>query len=133
SNAELARSNPKSNAELARPNPKSEIRNPKSKGRAAAVPDEENNGWRVSPFRLLLYAAFCYLSLQATRNSHQFAAVVGSITAWNFGEWAAAVRRRRAAFPGAGSGSRPASISLTPRLVAGAAIVAVLVWVGSGW
>src|SRR5439155_24597892 len=54
-------------------------------------------------------------------------------TAWNFGEWAAAVRRRRAAFPGAGSGSRPASISLTPRLVAGAAIVAVLVWVGSGW
>ncbi len=42
------------------------------------------------PFRSLLFAAFSYLSLQATRNSHQFAAVVGTVTAWNFGEWAAA-------------------------------------------
>ena len=51
--------------------------------------------WRLSPFRLLLFAAFSFLSLQATRNSHQFAAVVGTVTAWNFGEWAAAIRRRR--------------------------------------
>ena len=43
------------------------------------------------PFRLLLFAAFSVLSWQATRNSHQFAAVVGTVTAWNFGEWAAAV------------------------------------------
>ena len=54
-------------------------------------------GWRLSPFRLLLYTAFSFLSLQATRNSHQFAAVVGTVTAWNFGEWAAAVRQRRLA------------------------------------
>ena len=48
-----------------------------------------STGWRLSPFRLLLFLAFSILSLQATRNSHQFAAVVGTITAWNFGEWAA--------------------------------------------
>src|SRR5690606_37918116 len=44
--------------------------------------------WQLRPFRLLLFAAFSLLSLKATRNSHQFAAVVGAITAWNFGEWA---------------------------------------------
>ena len=53
--------------------------------------------WRLSPFRLLLFAAFSALSWRATRNSHQFAAVVGTVTAWNFGEWAAAMRRRRMA------------------------------------
>ena len=51
--------------------------------------------WRLSLFRLLLFAAFSWLSLQATRNSHQFAAVVGAVTAWNFGEWAAVMRERR--------------------------------------
>lgn len=53
--------------------------------------------WQLRPFRLLLFAAFSLLSLKATRNSHQFAAVVGAITAWNFGEWAAALRYRRLA------------------------------------
>src|SRR5262249_14335127 len=96
-------------------------------------PDDGASGWRVSPFRLLLYAAFSYLSLQATRNSHQFAAVVGSVTAWNFGEWAAAVRRRGAAGNRTGSRATPASSALRPRLAAGAAIAGVLVWVGSGW
>ena len=62
----------------------------------AAVPLAEPDGtWRISPFRLLLYAAFSFLSLQATRNSHQFAAVVGTVTAWNFAEWASARRNRR--------------------------------------
>ena len=46
-------------------------------------------------FDCCCYAAFSFLSLQATRNSHQFAAVVGTVTAWNFGEWAAAIRKRR--------------------------------------
>ena len=88
--------------------------------------------WRLSPFRLLLFAAFSYLSLQATRNSHQFAAVVGSVTAWNFGEWAAAVRRRRA--ERRASPAAPAAIPemMMPRLVGAGAILAILVWVGSG-
>ncbi len=51
--------------------------------------------WWLSPFRLLLFASFSLLSLQATRNTHQFAAVAGTVTAWNFGEWAAAVHKRR--------------------------------------
>ena len=85
-------------------------------------------GWRLSPFRLLLYAAFSILSLQATRNSHQFAAVVGTITAWNFGEWAAAVRRRRLA----GETGESTSSGAGPRLVAFGAVVLVLFWVGSG-
>jgi tetratricopeptide (TPR) repeat protein len=86
--------------------------------------------WRLSPFRLLLYASFSLLSLQATRNSHQFAAVVGSITAWNFGEWAAATRRRRAVL--AGSAAAPAAAPFVPQAIAAVATLSVLVWVGSG-
>jgi tetratricopeptide (TPR) repeat protein len=80
----------------------------------------------------LLFAAFSYLSLQATRNSHQFAAVVGTVTAWNFGEWAAAIRRRKA--ERRGSDARPATVIATqmPRIIAAGTIVAVLAWVGSG-
>ncbi len=98
-------------------------------------PAEPVAGWRLSPFRLLLFTAFSLLSLQATCNSHQFAAVVGSITAWNFGEWAAAIRRRRVALSTPESGFAPPAkaISLTPRIAAAAAIASVLVWVGSGW
>ena len=50
--------------------------------------------WRLSIFRLLLFFVFSVLSLQATRNSHQFAAVVGALTAWNLAEWIAAIRLR---------------------------------------
>jgi len=82
--------------------------------------------WRLRPFRLLLYAAFCVLSVQATRNSHQFAAIVGTVTAWNFGEWAAALRRR------AKEGPAPASSGAAPRLIAAGAVVLLLLWVGSG-
>jgi tetratricopeptide (TPR) repeat protein len=59
----------------------------------AAVKDESI---QPSLFRLMLFVLFTALSLKATRNSHQFAAVAGVITAWNFGEWAAEVARRRA-------------------------------------
>ena len=76
---------------------------------AKAGTAETAAGWRLSPFRLLLFAAFSLLSLQATRNSHQFAAVVGSVTAWNFGEWAAAIRRRRVALSSPGSESAPSA------------------------
>jgi tetratricopeptide (TPR) repeat protein len=51
--------------------------------------------WRLSTFRILLFFALSFLSLQATRNSHQFAAVVGAVTAWNVGEWVAAMRARK--------------------------------------
>ena len=64
-------------------------------GRRARA-ERARGAWRLSPFRLLLFVAFSALSWQATRNSHQFAAVVGTVTAWNFGEWAAAIRKRRA-------------------------------------
>ena len=77
--------------------------------------------WGLSPFRLLLFVAFSALSLQATRNSHQFAAVVGTVTAWNLGEWAAAIHKRRAP-----------RFEVAPRLVAMALIVLVFAGVASG-
>jgi tetratricopeptide (TPR) repeat protein len=84
--------------------------------------------WRLSPFRLLLYAAFSFLSLRATRNSHQFAAVVGAVTAWNFTEWAAAIRQRRELL-----GQMERSKWALPARPAAFALVAVLLlFVGSG-
>jgi tetratricopeptide (TPR) repeat protein len=89
---------------------------------------ESQKLWGLSAFRLSLYLSFSLLSLQATRNSHQFAAVVGSVTAWNFGEWAASIRRRRAASPS----NRSKSWTMPPRAFTGCAIAALLVWVLSG-
>ena len=84
--------------------------------------------WRLSPFRLLLFAAFSWLSLQATRNSHQFAAVVGAVTAWNFGEWAAVMReRRQMRAPGS-----PPRWSLPARPSAFGMVGLLILWVGSG-
>jgi tetratricopeptide (TPR) repeat protein len=85
--------------------------------------------WRLSPFRLLLYVAFSTLSLQATRNSHQFAAVVGTITAWNFGEWGASIRRRRRERAGV---STAAAVGTFGRLWALGAVAVAIFWVGSG-
>jgi tetratricopeptide (TPR) repeat protein len=91
-------------------------------------PPWNEGSWRLSPFRLLLYAGFSLLSLQATRNSHQFAAVVGSVTAWNFAEWVAARRQLAASLdPG-----RAESSGLKPRLATLIAVAIVLLWVGSG-
>jgi tetratricopeptide (TPR) repeat protein len=100
-------------------------------GRARRKTDAERaetfGSWRPYLFRGLLYSAFSALSLAATRNSHQFAAVVGTVTAWNFGEWAAAVRaRRRRLDP---TGPRPRS---WPRLVTFAAIALTFAAVASG-
>ena len=47
-----------------------------------------------SLFRMLVAAAFAYLSLQAVRNMALFALVGGAVLAWNFGEWGAAVTSR---------------------------------------
>ncbi|WP_152051408.1 tetratricopeptide repeat protein [Tautonia marina] len=82
--------------------------------------------WSLRPFRLLLFLAFTALSWQATRNSHQFAAIVGTITAWNFGEWAAAVLRRRA------ERGRSATPRLWPRLVTLGITLALFASVASG-
>jgi tetratricopeptide (TPR) repeat protein len=80
--------------------PKKSKKAPRKGAKAAA-------SWRLSPFRFLLFAAFSALSLQASRNTHQFAAMVGSLTAWNFAEWASAVSARRARLGRASSATGP--------------------------
>ncbi|WP_406700376.1 tetratricopeptide repeat protein [Singulisphaera sp. Ch08] len=75
--------------------PKSKRKSAKQAKPAQESPREPVRDWSMTLFRFLLFAAFCRLSWQATRNSHQFAAVVGTITAWNLAEWAAAIRRRK--------------------------------------
>lgn len=82
--------------------------------------------WRLSVFRLLLFVAFGYLGWQATRNSHQYAAVLGTITAWNLGEWAAALQRRRAAL---GLARGPAA---WPKLAAIGGVAGMIGLVGTG-
>ena len=67
----------------------------RSRKKADALLSATADSWRLSMFRGLLFCAFSVLSLAATRNSHQFAAVVGTVTAWNFAEWAWAIRARR--------------------------------------
>ena len=103
-------------------------RRPTRKTRGAVRADD----WGLSPFRLLLFAGFSYLSWQATRNSHQFAAVVGTVTAWNFAEWAGAVRRRAWESRGADAPAFRPGAGLAPRLVALLAIAGVFVWVATG-
>ena len=95
---------------------------------ATTAGPESTAVWRLSLFRLLLFGAFSWLSLQATRNTHQFAAVVGAVTAWNFAEWAAAIRGRRMLRRSVES-SRWA---LPARPIAFAALGVLVVWVGSG-
>lgn len=84
---------------------------------------------QLSLFRLMLFVVFSLLSLQATRNSHQFAAVAGAVTAWNVAEWAAAVRRRawlvRKGLPEIGRGVFPGAATL-------ATIFALFLWVATG-
>jgi tetratricopeptide (TPR) repeat protein len=105
---------------------KKPTRKRRKKGKDTAA--EEPTGWRLSPFRLLLFAAFSLLSLQATRNSHQFAAVVGTITAWNFAEWIA-VRRKE--FVRKDPNETP-SLGVKPRLLALLALGMLIAAVGSG-
>ena len=77
--------------------PKGRKKRESSRARKKADRDRSASSDSSRPllFRALMFAAFSILSLAATRNSHQFAAVVGTVTAWNFGEWAAAIRARR--------------------------------------
>ncbi|MGE3820850.1 MAG: hypothetical protein AB7I30_15660, partial [Isosphaeraceae bacterium] len=99
--------------------------------RSRAEGGEANSAhWRLSPFRLLLFAAFSVLSFQATRNSHQFAAVVGTVTAWNLAEWAAGVSRRAREFRQ--SSERSTDRRLWPRILALGAVSGVFTWVATG-
>jgi tetratricopeptide (TPR) repeat protein len=98
------------------------------KSRSTSAQSKPRSVWSISLIRLLLYVTFCLLSLQATRNSHQFAAVVGSVTAWNFAEWAASLRGRRASI----QATQPFSWAFSPRALSGCAIVALFLWVLSG-
>ncbi len=93
-----------------------------------APADAPDDGWRISVFRLLLFAAFSLLSFQATRNSHQFAAVVGAVTAWNFAEWAGT--RRKRPVPDGGDAGHVAGVR--PRVVALLALILLTFAVGSG-
>ena len=70
-------------------------RKPRKRKAKATQVIEPPASWGMSPFRFFLFASFSALSLAASRNSHQFAAVVGTVTAWNFAEWAAAIRARK--------------------------------------
>lgn len=90
--------------------------------------DAPETGWRISVFRLLLFAAFSLLSLRATRNSHQFAAVVGTITAWNFAEWFG-TRRHRSVAVDAESEQLP---GIRPRIVTLTALILLTFAVGTG-
>jgi tetratricopeptide (TPR) repeat protein len=99
----------------------------KGKKKAESKAAENPAAWRLSVFRLLLFGAFSALSLAATRNSHQFAAVVGTLTAWNFGEWACAIRARAVRRDPETSSPRG-----WPRLVAFGAIGLVFAAVASG-
>ncbi len=89
---------------------------------------------RPSVFRLLLFAAFTALSFKATRNSHQFAAVAGTITAWNFAEWAAEVARRRVerARPARAHFGRGLAFAATAALFVATATGALYAWEGEG-
>jgi tetratricopeptide (TPR) repeat protein len=104
------------------------------KKRGAANDLEAEPPWRISIFRLLLYAAFSVLSLQATRNSHQFAAVVGTVTAWNFAEFVAARRRYLDERMKKTKKDDPEAVAmgLRPRLLTMVVLTLALIWVGSG-
>ncbi len=114
--------------DVAAPPPKKRKRSKKNAG-----PTEPGFA-RPSVFRLLLFMAFTALSFKATRNSHQFAAVVGTITAWNFAEWAAEVARSRA------SRGRPITMGIgrglafvaTATLFVATATGALYAWEGEG-
>lgn len=104
-------------------------RSKKAEAAAAQARQASDFGWRLSPFRVLLYLAFTWMAWKASRNSHQFAAVVGTVTAWNLGEWAAALIRRREA------GADPAAASargFAGRLATLGVLGLALAWVGSG-
>ena len=120
--------------EKAVPSKKKRSPSAKAQGKATTAKATANAGnasaasWWLSPFRLLLFVSFGWLSLQATRNTHQFGAVAGAVTAWNFGEWAAMVRNRRTLL----GPVEPSRWALPARPLAFATLGVLLLGVGSG-
>ena len=107
--------------------PREKSNKPPRKSRRKS-PSETPTGRPLPGFRVALYLTFSALSLAASRNSHQFAAVVGTVTAWNCAEWAAEVRDRlRRLRPATDPATR-----LGPRLITLAALVLTIAAVGSG-
>lgn len=97
-------------------------------GRKARRGEKDAPSWGPGiVLRLLLFVAFSALSFKATRNSHQFATVVGTIIAWNIAAWAAEARRHAIAI-------RPVMPppQIVPRLMTCGVLVLALVFVGSG-
>lgn len=97
------------------------------RSRAAGGEATARVGWRPSVYRLLLFAAFGALGFKATRNTHQFAAAVGAVTAWNLADWAAAWRARREA-----QAQPPTFGAVLPRLATLACLAGAILLVGSG-
>jgi thioredoxin-like negative regulator of GroEL len=83
-----------------------------------------------SLFRALMWAFFSLLSLKATRNSHQFAAVMGFVTATNLAE-GAALFARASRKPRDKSGPEMASVS-PGNAVALALVSLAFAWVVTG-
>ena len=80
-------------------------------------------------FRVVVYITFSGLGLTATRNSHQFAAMVGTVTAWNFAEWAAQIRARQARLIGSNS---PVNPRVWARFITMGMLVLTIGLIGSG-
>lgn len=83
---------------------------------------------RFSLFRLLAFIFFSILSFQATRNSHQFAAVLGTVTAANLAQWASLVGANRVTARKA-DGSKRLSVGTVLAFVL---VCFTFIWVGSG-
>lgn len=89
----------------------------------------ESAGAGPDLFRLLIFVAFTLLGLQATRNSNQYAAVAGAVTAWNLAEWAASISERRRSKADA---KRRLAGSSAPRFATFAVVGIAFVAVASG-
>lgn len=106
-------------------------RKSKAKAKAAPKPAVE-----IPWLRLLLFVAFSLLSWKATRNSHQFATVVGAVTAWNFADWAWEIgerRRRRKGKAGARKADAIPERALAGGAFAAATLIVAYILVGSGY
>ena len=83
----------------ARPPGRGRRRRRKAADSSATGPDHDSSGGPRASFRLLLFVAFGSASLEPGGHAEQPPVrrrSPGAVTAWNFAEWAAAIRNRRA-------------------------------------
>ena len=108
---------------------KNAARSQKSTKSKPQLASEAGSDYPLWWFRVVVYLTFSGLGLTATRNSHQFAAMVGTVTAWNFAEWVAQIRARQ------GRLIEPNAISprrIWPKFATMGLVVLVIGLVGSG-